>query len=259
MRKFLMTCFLAAVAGGVGAQSPITFYTMNFEPYGYRDNDGNVVGASVDIFKLLVAKLGMKEPLKVTILPPKRMASTLGQGENNLMFPLTYREERGAFADWVYRVNDATFQFAALKENGFEDERFKSLKLKDFTDGRVGVVRGSVFEKVMVQSGLDDSLISRANSSEQNLMKLANKRVKYLYTSSSILLPIFKHGEVNVDPESIHLSDVIRRAKVYIVSSKTFDQNRLKQINSALDKLEEEGHMDKIREKYNFTKPTEFH
>ena len=259
IRTTLITIFLSCglfIPTIASAEAPLKLYTLLFKPYGYLDEETKkVTGISQELFTMMQERMGLNNRVEVLPLPPKRMVPVLKDEQNILLFPLVYNKKREAFLDWVFHFNDATFDFAMLKGNEF-DENFAKRNLKGVTEGKIGVVRGTIFEATLLKFGLDKKRLSFANSAQQNLKKLINKRVDYIFSSRSVIEGIFNTKEFASAKDLVVISDPIMLAKVHMVRSKNFDPELLEKINKALQSLVDDGSVQKLLDKYSLVKPT---
>lgn len=251
MSVVLMLGFVGSVP--VQADDSLEIYTMLVNPYAYKGDDGKVEGAAKEVFESLLKQLG-RAPMELKSLPPKRMPGKLSKGNNVLIFPLSYRESRSKWADWVMHINDATSDFATLNDKDFPEALIK-LDAKSVSNTSIGVVRGSIFDRTLAKKGFDAKMVSKANNSQQNMSKLLLKRVEYIYGTKTGFEAVLNSPDFEKKKGMVKISSHVTQANIYVAGSKNFDANLLAKIKAAFQALQEDGTLPAILKKYDLMNP----
>lgn len=130
-----------------------------------------------------------------------------------------------------------------------------SLNLKAVNNIKIGVVRGSIFELRMTRLGLQKEWLETTDTSEQNMKKLLNGRVDYIYSSPGIIKNYLDNEALKTDKDKIHQSEVMTHSRVFVASCKQFDSELYQSVKQSLSRLQENGSLQQIIDKYYLLKP----
>ncbi len=143
----------------------------DYAPYEFLDNDGNVVGADMDLAKFIAAELGVELEMQAMDFDTVLAAITTGKVDLALA-GLTPNSERAEFMDFtdVY-YNDGSQVILILKENA---ETLKTLA--DFSGKAVAAQNGTL-QLELVTSQLPEAKLTTIVKIPDAILMLQSKKV----------------------------------------------------------------------------------
>ena len=235
------------------AANPIQTYTFKVSPYYMKDDNGKAGGAAFEFHKKLMEMIGQSAPT-VKTMPGKRLKEVFKKEKNVLLFPLVFKPDRVEFVDFLYHTHSSTMNFIAYGDTEVPD----ALKNKDFgnlpSNIKIGVNRGTIFEKVLVGMGMPAANLSPGNSTEQNFSKLFKNRIQFVFVSPGIKAGVFKNNPefASKEKDTKLIVPPVKNSIVYVGANKNFDPALRQQIFDAIDKMYKEGFIAELFGKHGY-------
>ncbi len=149
--------------------------TVQEPPGNFTDEDGNVVGLSVDFVKEIQRRIGDTTP--INILPGARLIQYSKEKRNYVIFSLSRTESREDQYHWISLVMRKPLVMFAKKG--------ANLNIRNLEDAKrvraIGVLRGSIQDIYLQENNFTN--IEPATEHEMNLRKLMSGRLDIMYHS----------------------------------------------------------------------------
>jgi polar amino acid transport system substrate-binding protein len=170
----ILVTILCLVAGRAATQ-PLTIVSSDYPPLGYV-KDGEIVGISVDLIKVLQKRTGIEGKFVMYSWPRAyEMAQT---DKDVLLYQMTYSEERARLFQLVGPIMQDTECFWKLKAR-------KNIAVKELNDAkqyRIGVVRGAFTRGYLLERGFEEGKnIETVHDDDLNVKKLASGRIDLMF------------------------------------------------------------------------------
>lgn len=196
----------------------LTIMTEDFPPFNYKEN-GQAAGKAVDL--LLDASAAAGQAIsrdQINVMTWARAYKMVQSGPNALLFSMTRTEKRESLFKWAGPVGANRIVIWAKKSSNiptFDDPKDNSI--------RVGVVRDTVGDQLMVAAGVADDLLVRNSKPEGAAKMLVSDRVKlWAYSENSGAQQLIDAGENIDDYEVVH---VLSSKDLYFAFSKDVDDS----------------------------------
>ncbi|MGS2717445.1 substrate-binding periplasmic protein [Eionea flava] len=218
------------LSGQVYASSlnQLNIMTEDFPPFNYKEN-GKAAGTAVDL--LLQASASVGQPIErdnINVMTWARAYKMVQSGPNALLFSMTRTEKREDLFKWAGPVGSNRIVIWAKKSSNiaaFDDVKDNSL--------RVGVVRDTVGDQLMVAAGATDDLLVRNSKPEGAAKMLVSDRVKlWAYSENSGAQQLIDAGE-NID--NYKVVHVLSSKDLYFAFSKDVDDSVVEALQKGID------------------------
>lgn len=216
MQRKVITCLFAAFfmmavsVPAVLAQS-LTIMTEDYPPLNYLEA-GEAKGASVDIVKLILERLGEKSTVRV--LPWARAYMLTQHSENHVLFSMTRIESREDLFKWVGPL--------AVKRHAFYLRRDSGISLNSPSDARsltIGVQLDGVDQDYLVKHGFDN--LDGISNWQQNANKLLAGRIDVWLASTVSANEVI--DDFNLTGQIVETVEVFQRPLYIAFNLKTPD------------------------------------
>lgn len=194
----------------------LTIMTEDFPPYNYTAG-GKAAGSAVDL--LIQASEAVGQPIaneKINVMTWARAYKAVQSDPNTLLFSMTRTDEREDLFKWAGPIGSNRIVIWAKKSSNiapFDDIKANTLK--------VGVVRDTVGDQLMVAAGATDDNLVRNSKPEGAAKMLASDRVKlWAYSENSGAQQIKDAGGNVDDYEVVH---VLKSKELFFAFSKNTD------------------------------------
>jgi polar amino acid transport system substrate-binding protein len=167
----VVVTILCLIVPGRAAAQPLTIVSSEYPPLGYV-KDGEIVGITVDLIKVLLKRTGIDGKFAMYSWP---RAYEMAQTQKDVaIYTLTYSEERARLFQLVGPIVQDTECFFKLKTR-------KDVVVKDLNDAkryRIGVVRGSFARGYLLERGFEEGKnVETVHEDDLNAKKLASGRI----------------------------------------------------------------------------------
>jgi len=246
-RRLISGCLLCLFALPVSA-GPYVAGGAQWRPYAYEDDNGHLLGVSVDIARR-VMQLANVDVTFVTY-PVNRLQSMLQKGEIDLNYADALiwnspEEQQHYVFSKPYSVVNEHLYFLA-------DHPASKLSIQQLDHITVGMVRGYTYwaldpaiethRLTRLETSQDDALIKLLQSRRVDAIAMVDDIFDALVTSSQL------------SPSQFHQGAKLSEAPLVFKLQPQHAQ-WLPQINRAIDRLRNSGELESIRRHYLSTKP----
>jgi polar amino acid transport system substrate-binding protein len=208
--------------------SELNIMTEDFPPFNYKQ-DGKAAGSAVDLLTNASAAVG--KPItndKINVMTWARAYKTVQSGPNALLFSMTRTESRENLFKWAGPIGENRVVIWAKKSSGIAP--FDNIK--DNSE-KVGVVRDTVGDQLMVSAGATDGGLMRASKPEGASKMLISDRIKLWAYSENSGAQQLKDAGANIDDyEIVH---VLKSSELYFAFSKDVDDSVIQLLQKGID------------------------
>ncbi|WP_024600704.1 substrate-binding periplasmic protein [Pseudoalteromonas sp. TAE56] len=228
---------------------PVTFIAEDLPPYHFKNQQGEVSGALVDIAKAVVKQTNLTANFE--IMPMARVFKEHQTSTNAIMLSLLKTPERINKYTWLGEVYFADAYLISLKNHVDEVVHLNFAK-----EYKVATIRGYLSEAYLKQKGFTENknliLVSYYNQLWQMLYK---NRIDFVVTNTLTLDNELKSLEL--DPslitKRIHLSGL--PSSLNFAASKQLNPKTAKALSDALNNIKENGEYRAILNKWQLLLP----
>lgn len=206
----------------------------------FYNQDGELVGSSVEIFKELQKIVGNTDEIKV--VPWARGYRYITRKDNVILFAMTRTSEREKLFKWVGPV--VKLKWVMYGRKNFIDN------IENLNDSRglyrIGTVRDDVREQYLKKKGFSNLEPARDNIT--NIKKLQKKRIDLMISSDIGFSKTVK--EAGCKASEFKEVFTFKEVYLYVAFSKNVADKTIAIWQSALEELKESGTFKTIYEKY---------
>jgi len=222
-------------------EKELKIVTGELPPYAYT-KDQRIQGIATEIVNELVIRTG--HPGNIKMLPWARaiMESTY---DMHLTYPLARLPYRETMYQWIGPILSDWFSFAVLESNRQIFSAFES-----FRQLEIGVNRGAPTEKRLRENGFQN-LFSMSSESKNAQMLLHGKFDAWYTTTLMIPHTMMLLGE---DENQIRIAFTDIQINMYIVASLDTPEEYVREWQTQLEAMKNDGTYNAILRKYNIFK-----
>jgi polar amino acid transport system substrate-binding protein len=206
----------------------LTIMTEDFPPFNYKE-DGKAAGSAVDL--LMQASAAVGKPIdndKINVMTWARAYKAVQSGPNALLFSMTRTDTREDLFKWAGPIGANRLVIWAKKSSGIAP--FDNVK---DNPEKVGVVRDTVGDQLMVAAGATDDGLMRNSKPEGAAKMLMSDRVKLWAYSENSAIQQLKDAGANIDDyEVVH---VLKSSELYFAFSKDVDDSVVQLLQKGID------------------------
>lgn len=158
-----------------------------------------------------------------------------------LIYPLIRSPQRENEYAWIVKAINDRMVFWSLVDGP------KIESLNDLKKYRIGVIRGSPFERQLMALKLPN--IDVATDTGSNARKLVAKRIDLWFVTVNTAMDSFKNLQLNKN--EFRVAYTLGRTGVYVAGNKDFPAATAEKIRVEFEKLKTEGWYGKLLEKYD--------
>ncbi|MGY5450685.1 substrate-binding periplasmic protein [Agarivorans sp. MS3-6] len=242
MKITLIGIFLSATSNAQESSHGMTI--DSWPPYMFFE-DGQLSGIATDIVEATFKKAGLE--LDIDVYPWARAYQIALNQEGTLIYMLYRTAERESLFKWVGPIVAAQpMYFYKLKNRPEIDIN----ALEDAKRYTVGVVRDVANHKFLLKQGFEDGKnIAAVTSPQQNLKKLLAGRIDLLISSELTLIMQMKELGLSMSQLESSFTPIETQAGYIGLNLQTSDQ-KVQQLQHALEALQEDGTVANINNKY---------
>jgi polar amino acid transport system substrate-binding protein len=238
----LASVILCLISPHLAAGQPLTIISDPYPPLGYI-KDGEIVGFTVDVIKLLLERTGIKG--KFEMYPWARAYKKALEEKDILIYQLSYSKERDRLFQLVGPILHENEYFFKLKDR-------KDVVVKNLADAKqyhVGSVRDYFHHRFLLKNGFEEGKNLEATyGDEMNIKKLVSRRIDLMITSEISFSYRLKELGYNRDDFEMTLQVVSNDS--YLAFSRRTSPNVVTQFADALDAIKADGSIDRILTEY---------
>jgi polar amino acid transport system substrate-binding protein len=250
-KKIVFICLVFVFGAGKPAFSDALKVRVPIEPYPpffVKTEAGQWQGLSIELADALLGEAGL-DPV-YTPLPFKRALLYLESGSLDMMLNLTVTPERAEYINFIGPQLDETVVLVVLKNSDFTIASLEDIKK---LPRPISVELGKVYGKAFEEKRATDDVFAR----KVTVVRQTSSNEKMLQTgrTSGFLgygYHIFNRFKINPVYSTFKVHPfVVRQDWVhYGFSKKAVSSETLQRIQSAFDRLQQKGALEKIRQRY---------
>lgn len=210
--------------------SALTLLTEDLPPFNFvQDNAPR--GPGVDIVLEVLRRNGLApSPEDIRVLPWPRAFHLALNTPDALLFCTARTPERENLFKWVGPVMRVTVGTVARKNN-----RLFPRQWRDLQGLRVGAVRNTVGEQLLIEQGVPSAMLHAATTPGDAVRMLAAGRVDVLAFNIHSTLYLMEQG--NIDSTEYTVSMVLQKLDLYMAFNHDVDDALLRRLQSTLDAM----------------------
>lgn len=239
---YLLLLQLVFMVSITSIELKVSYGYHNAQPYAFIENNTLIGGVIKDIMDEVGLLLNAE--IKYIDVPNKRQVESLESGRVDvlaIMNPAWIEEDADKFY-WSMPLFTEDNIFVLSKDNSFK------LDNHDDLNGKVlGCILGYYYRGLMDRFERNIIIREDAKSLKSNLLKLKSGRIDALIDSNITIMYTVKH--LNIEDDFVYPEFVSTSYDVYFTYSKV-SQIHFDKINSALQKLIDNGTLNQILKKY---------
>ncbi len=208
----------------------LTLLTEDLPPFNYMQN-GVPRGPGVDIVTQVLHRNGLPvEPGDVRVLPWPRAFNLALNTPDALLFSTARTPEREELFKWVGPVMHVTVGAVVRKNSRVAPRRWRDLQ-----GLRVGTVRNTVGEQLLLEQGVPSALLHSVTTPADAVRMLAAGRVDVLAFNIHSTLYMMEQG--NIDSSEYTMSMVLQKFGLYMAFNRATDDALVARLQSTLDAM----------------------
>lgn len=223
----------------------MTWYTEEYPPYNFSNEEGLPTGMAVDILLAAFDKMDVKlsaKDLKITSW--NRSYKYVQRKPGTALFSMTYTPERQKILKLVGPAIPLSISVIAPKESGIIIR-----SSEDLNQLKIGVVSNDIGDQLIKKLSLNNAVIKRINNSNQLFSLLKAGKVDVVAYSVDVFKTVIKKaGGTPSHYEGVH---VLHEGQSGYAFHKLTDQRVLDHLQHAIDGLKSDGTIEKIIATYN--------
>jgi polar amino acid transport system substrate-binding protein len=241
-RLLLALVILCLALPRLAAGQPLNIITDPYPPYGYV-KDGEIVGCTVDLIKLLLKRTGIDGKF---IMYPWARAYKMAQKEKDiLIYQLAYSKERDHLFQLVGPIYHSADYFWKLKSR-------KDIALKNLEDARqfrVGTVREYFTHKYLLEKGFEEGKnLEAVPDDDMNVKKLASGRIDLMLLDEMVFN--YRVEALGYNRDDFEKAFVLITTYSYLGFSRQTSTNVVSRFAEALEVIKKDGSYNRILLKY---------
>ncbi len=214
--------------------------TVEEAPGNFTDENGVIVGLSVDFVKEIQRRVGDNSPIEM--LPGARLIHYSLERSNFVAFSLSRSEAREEKYHWISLVMRKPLCILARKDSNIRIDKLEDAKKYD----GIGVLSTSVQHDFLIKNGFTN--IEVVWSQELNLKKLYMGRMSLMYHSMHGAAKLSR--EMNLDINEIEPVLILQISNSSIAMSKNSDPVIVRAWQDAAKEIKADGTFDRLAQKW---------
>lgn len=220
----------------------------NYPPYNTKDDNGNFTGISVELVKLAMEEAGLDIPLEMVSW--QKLVNRVFEEEepNTFAFSIAHNNERMKKVNYLTDLAPWDVFFYTLKDNNITVDSVEDIKENYVT----GTVEKEIGEEYLISKGFEKNKNYEATTlQQQNYEKLVNGRIDFWLTGDGNFKGIMEEKGANPDDfaPAFRAEEI---SKLFLVATKETDEETVKKITDAIEKVKETDKYQELLEKYGF-------
>jgi len=214
--------------------------TIEEPPGNFMNENGEIVGLSVDFVKEIQRRIGDNTPIE--IFPPARGIYNSLNKRNYLIFSLSRTEDRENKYHWISLVMRKPLVMFVKKGSG--------IKIDTLDDARevesIGVLRSSCQHNFLLDNGFANVIAE--NDHKHNLIKLMAGRISILYHSVQGAAQLC--SDLNIDFNELEPVLFLQISESSIAMSKDSDQSLVELWKNTAAEIKDDGTFELLAQKW---------
>lgn len=216
------------------AQPPVKVMTEQLPPFNYLE-DGKIIGISTEIVRQIFDRID--QPVAggdIQMYPWARAYHHVQSEADTALFSTARTEEREDLFQWVGPLIEITLVVVAKK-----DRHITINSIDDFSGYRIGTVRESAPEQLLLKQGVKLGNLDRLILPEPNIQKLAADRIDLFAFNLQVVQHLMK--QLGIDSSQYETVYTLKKVDLYVALHKGTDPGLVKKLQAALDELKRPG------------------
>ncbi len=242
-RMALFTVILCLIVPIVAVGQSLTIVSDPYPPFGYVNKDGEIVGFTVDVIKLLLERTGIEG--KFEMYPWARAYEMAQKKKDILIYTLAHTKERERLFQLVGPVVHGSDYFFKLKDR--KDVIVKNLE--NAKRYRVGTVRDYFTHRYLLKNGFEEGKnIEATHDDNMNVKKLVSRRIDLMILDELVFN--YRVKKLGYNRDDFIKTIVVTSNDSYIAFSRKTSPDVVSQFAKALEAAKKDGSYYRILEKY---------
>ena len=220
----------------------LTIVSDSSPPLGYV-KDGEIVGVTVDLIKLLLERTGIEG--KFVMYPWSRAYRIAQEEKDILIYQLTYTQERARLFQLIGPIVASTDCLWKLKSR-------KDIVLKNLEDAkryRIGVVKDYFVYTYLIQHGFEDGKnLEPIHDDDLNFKKLVSGRIDMMFLADIVFHQ--RLNELGYNRDHFEKALPVIQNEGYLGFSRMTSPDVVKRFEKALQDAKMDGSYDRIMGEY---------
>jgi polar amino acid transport system substrate-binding protein len=229
-----------------GSFPKLTFMTEEWAPFNYKEN-GTAKGISVEILEYMLGRVNSSQGrADIEFFPWARAYLSAQRAPNTMLFSITRTPERENLFRWV-----GPFTSMQINVYGLKSKNIKINDVADFKKYRIGTMLEDSSETLFLQiSGMSLAEVHRSPTRLQNIKMLQAEHIDLYPISQVSMVNLCKANDIN--PNTFEKVYNLSTYSLNFALQKDTSEAIVKSLQSALDKLVQEGIVAKILHDYGY-------
>lgn len=236
-RQLLLPLLLGSAIGPTRAASDpaVPVLVGDAAPYSYRDGEGRLAGAAVELLQLAARRLGRE--LKLGLMPFARALQDASLARPQLVLPPARLPGREALLNWIAPLIEVRFMLFAPA-----DSRVDISSLDAAKGLRVGGMRSAGMVELVQAAGF--SRLQFVTSNEVALRMLRVGRFDALLTADHSVCEGLKRMGLSYD--TVREGALLQRVQLWLAASKAMPEAELLVWRQAVEAMRREGLIEPV-------------
>lgn len=241
----VITVVLCLSFSAVRAQSfpEFNIMTEDWRPYNFSE-DGKTQGIAVDLFLLMLKKVGSKQTRKdIKILPWSRAYGLITHKPHTMLFSMTRNRKRENLFKWVGPIDENLIELIARKD------RNVSIKtIADIYKYKIGSIINNAGEQLLVAKGIPLHKMQRVVNREQVQHLLHIGRIDV--TAGNFQGFVDSCKAAGYDANGYESVFVLSRNSLFYAFHEDTPNSVIELLQEAFEEIKTDGSYMRIRKKY---------
>ncbi|OGB28166.1 MAG: hypothetical protein A3F78_04110 [Burkholderiales bacterium RIFCSPLOWO2_12_FULL_61_40] len=241
MKKSVLVAFAGLFVALSAFAQKVTVVTEEYPPYNYLDSSKKISGISTDVVEEVLKRA--KIDYQIGMYPWARAYQMAQDDPNVLIYSIGRSEKREAMFKWVDVIAPYNVYLYRLKSR----TDIKATDLAGAKNLKIGAVREDVRAQYLEKEGLKLDLVTDDGI---NTKKLAAERIDLFPIDELGMVALYKRE--GMDPASV--VKVVKldalSSGLYMAFSKQTSDELVNKSKKALQEMQKDGTIDKIKAKY---------
>jgi len=248
MRNFIIACFLllfSQISFG-GQLSTLDYFTEEYPPYNFKNDQGQLVGIAVDILEKTLNEMGVAKTSSDFKVVPWARGYKLTQtaGLKNVLFSTTRTEERETLFKWAGPIANTVIVVYAPQDKAITLNQDSDLKNYTFA-----AIRGDIGGLLLGYKGVPESKIFNSAKFKQVLQVVTAGRADMLAYEQNVAAWLMKKN--GFQPSNFKVTYVLKESQLYYAFNLSVDDQTISEFQQALDKIiSNKDFMNAVEAKY---------
>jgi polar amino acid transport system substrate-binding protein len=223
----------------------LSWYTEEYPPYNFADENGQPTGMAVDILLAAFGKLGVKLTNgDLKIVSWNRSYKYVQEKPGTALFSMTYTPERQKIMSFVGPAIPLAISVIAPKKRNIVTRN-----TNDMRPLTIGVVRNDIGDQLIGKTTIPNGTIRRMVTAQQLYGLLENGKVDVVIYAVDVFKNVIRNE--GGDPSQYEETLVLSSGQTGYAFHKSTDPEALMHLQQAIDELKSEGAIKKIISSYN--------